>query len=95
MKKMAWRMGILFMVLLGISETAFAKHHHPYKKEDDQDNKDNEGRKVACFVNGVKQMVKSENVCKDFNGIVMTDKTPQGATAVSKEKITEQKTQSK
>jgi hypothetical protein len=86
------------IVLLGISDVAFAKHHHHSKKEDNQDNKDNKdnkGRKVPCLVQGVQQMVKSEDVCKDFNGTVVTDKTPQGVTAVSKEKITEQKIQSK
>jgi hypothetical protein len=77
-------------VLLGISDVAFAKHHNHFKKEDNQDNP---GRKVPCLVRGVQQMVKSEEVCKDFNGTVVTDKIPPEAKAVSKEKSTEQKTQ--
>ena len=80
-----------FVVLLGISGVAFAKHHQHFTKEDTQDNKDNVGRKVPCLVNGVQQMVRSEAVCKDFNGTVVAAKTPQGTTAVSKEEIPERK----
>ena len=80
------------IVLVGISDVAFAKHHrHTFKKE--EDNKEDKERKVACLVNGVRQMVKTETVCKDFNGTVVIDKTPEAATSVSKEKITPQKTE--
>jgi len=78
--------------LLGISDVAFAKHHHHHKNED---NKDDSGRKVPCLVEGVQQMVGTEDVCKDFGGTVVTDKTLQKVTAASKEKITAQKIQDK
>ena len=80
-----------FVLLSGIPGVAFAKHHTHVNKEDNQDNKDNNGRKVPCLVNGVQQMVRSEGVCKDFNGTVVTGKNPQGVAAVSKEKTAEQK----
>ncbi|GEM_PF-6829272 len=79
------------VVLLGISDVAFAKHQHNYKA---QDNKNDVGRKVPCLINGVQQMVRTENVCKDFNGTIVTPKTSQVVTAVPKGKITTQKIQS-
>ena len=79
------------IVLLGISDVAFAKHHHSQIK----DNKQNKRNEVPCLVKGVQQMVKSENVCKDFNGTVMSGKALQGGTTVSKGEITVKKTQSK
>lgn len=92
MKKITTIMVVMLIALFGISGTAFAKHHHHHKNED---NKDDNGRKVPCLVKGVRQMVKTEDVCKDFDGTVVTDKTPQGGTAVSKEKIIAQKIQDK
>jgi hypothetical protein len=76
-------------VLLGASDVAFAKHHKTSLKK--PDTQDDQGRKVPCLVHGVQQMVRTEDVCKDFNGTVVTGKSPQEATAVSKEKIAEQK----
>ena len=85
-------MVVMLIALLGISGTAFAKHHHRYMKED---NKADQGRKVPCLVKGVQQMVRTEDVCKDFDGTVVTDKTSQGVTAVSVGKVTAQKIQDK
>jgi hypothetical protein len=82
----------VLVVLGGIPDVAFAKHHKTSLKK--EDNQDDPGRKVPCLVHGVQQMVRSEGVCKDFNGTVVTGKTPQGVTAVSKKKIAEQKIQS-
>ena len=82
------------MILLGMSDVAFAKHHHS-KKADAPDKKDDKGRKVTCLVKGVPQMVRTEGVCKDFNGTVVPDKTPPGATVVPEKKITAQKIESK
>ena len=79
-------------VLLAISDVAFAKRHHTSLKKDGLDDEDHKGRNVACLVNGVKQMVRTEDVCKDFNGTVITEKDPQGTPAVPKEKTTGQKT---
>ena len=81
----------ILVVLLGISDIAFAKHHHHHKKED---NKDDNGRKVPCLVKGVQQMVKTEEVCKDFGGTVVADKTSPKAMTEANKKITVQKIQS-
>ncbi len=81
-------------ILLGISDVAFAKHHHS-KKAEAPNNKEDQGRKVTCLVKGVPQMVRTEGVCKDFNGTVVPEKTPPGATAVPEKKITAQKIESK
>jgi len=79
----------VFVVSLGISGVAFAKHHqHQYKGAD---NKEDKGRNVPCLVNGAQLMVKSESVCKDFNGTVVPEKTSQEATVVSKPAVTVQK----
>ena len=83
---------VMLIALFGISGTAFAKHHHHSKNEN---NKDDNERKVPCLVKGVQQMVSTEDVCKDFDGTVVTKKTPQKATTESKKKITTQKIQDK
>ena len=73
MKKRVWIIGIMFLVSLGISGTAFAKHHH--HRKNDKENK------VRCLVKGAEQMVKSEDACKELKGTVVPDKASKDAAA--------------
>ena len=68
------------IVLLGISDVAFAKHHHSQIK----DNKQNKRNEVPCLVKGVQQMVKSEDVCKDLKGTIVADQNSHDKKAESK-----------